>query len=580
MAPRTGATAVAVVAVAISLIAAHAPLVSAGVAGDVTLSLDADRTLGGSMGNIDLILNGGFTIFIGMAAALPVPPTVDQAFLRWKSPSELNYTMTLTSGNTDVMPDPDLGIPLQGRLPNTFQDLVVTHTCIRDGVVSVTLVIDLYDYELPNQPHYGPIEVVYSKECDLGATVDAGLPTFCSPNDDPKAPTFVGGVKFATFNVHGFADASVTEDSGNNIPDQAAALLSHIQAADVQVLAIQEVWTSELRDLLATGLGDIGFEQVVEELRGAQVQGSGMMFATKLPVRRCNFDLFSDAEGTDQLTSKGVFSVLLDAGAGRSYYTFITDMQSGADRYEDTRASQRGTIMAKVESLVARFTPSSVSTQYDINEFGRGNLAKMGIVLMGTMNEFGNTYTEADGTYTIGEVGGTQYDLMVADLTPNTGEDPRDIMRELADSESDTLLTTLPFQLTCDSELSYDEISCEDGESIDFPGARVDYIFTWNRVNTKGLNVVAASDASVATAEDDSFDWLDIGGQPLPYLSDHGLVSVTLTHSDTSGGGGSGSGSGCADDSSCEGEEGDSAASVAASALAALSVAFVALTTL
>lgn len=469
-----------------------------------------------------VVVEGGIADADVLAAAqtLPIPGSITDAKLSWQTTSpgdRVQFNITTTSSNPSALTLAiDTGV--NGTLNATRVPLLVRHVCKANGVFSVDLSVSLAD------SHTGevlkPLAVSYRKECDLNAQTLSQLPSFCTPNSG-ATPSRVryGPIRVATYNVYGFIGG------GTNVQDKANEIVDAVIADNVDVVLLQQVFGSDAQGYLVNGLKD-RYSYIVPRVKGTNTGESGLFMASKLRPRRCGFEQFSSSSGVDSLQSKGVFSALLDAGAGYSLYVFAGHLQHGSAAADvstrEAQATQAAVYMAAQVAAVATGTGS------DALHFGGSRTIRMGVLAAGALNIQGITYTSNDEFLSLGSPQLNTFTDTLADY----GLPMRDLYRELEPTLPG--YTTVALNFTCTSAASTREFSCSAGESLAFPGSRVDYLLSFDRA-PMAVNTLVASHATIDELYNANYNYVTVGGASFNTLSYHKKVAVTVTHSDAAG---------------------------------------------
>mmetsp|Transcript_35273 Transcript_35273/g.84078 ORF Transcript_35273/g.84078 Transcript_35273/m.84078 type:complete len:579 (-) Transcript_35273:86-1822(-) len=511
---------------------------------DVSLSLNALKTLGDSpLAVVGLLADGELTPLAGMARSIPVPPTVDVAYLDWQSDAEYGYDIQLVSSDPDVMETPTLNFPNRGIVPSETGEIAVSMECTGEGTVEVTLQMFFFTYEgqddgsdfvydgetsLEMTSKTDIIEVVYAKQCSTDLGPATALPAMCLGSDDEGAPARGGAINVATWNVAGFL-----QDSSETSITQAEEVASQLSASakDYSVVVVQDAWAPDFVSTLKQEMKDAGFGYVVDVIKPVDSdQTSGMMFFSKLPVRGCFYEKFAELAGTDVVKMKGVFGALVDAGAGYSYVVTTAHGNTDPWQYEDVRESQLEQIVDATSSYIAELADEDCDSKECELFGGLDGLAKMGVILAGTLNVNSIAYTDGVATGADAEA----YANAVEALS-QLDSAPRDWYRE---AHADDLgLTTIPLSLTCPEDGYTPFFECEAGAQVTFPGSRVDYLMSWDVVkgypDDFAMNSLAVSNVEVTSPmPDSSSNFLAIGEDDFEGLSYHKLMSATVDHTD------------------------------------------------
>mmetsp|Transcript_25321 Transcript_25321/g.88386 ORF Transcript_25321/g.88386 Transcript_25321/m.88386 type:complete len:570 (-) Transcript_25321:157-1866(-) len=542
---RAAAMASAFICVAL-LAALAAPAAAEIGTGDVKLELDAIRTMGSSpIPKIALLEDGVLTSMAALAAAVPVPGNVNDAFLEWESELQLGYSLVLSVSDVTIMDAPTVTVPSVGIVPAAGEDLVVSHVCKRDGTVRITLDLFFFTYDASCAPdgeggedgesactaeellasiveQTTPLQVVYSKLCDESAHVQAGLPSACGGSQLAGTPAYSGPIKVATWNVAGFLQGGLDTHSVAQAEEVAATL----SADDYSLVFVQDAWAPSFVSTLRTAMEGEGYSLIISQLKAPELaQTSGMMFFSKMPVRHCSFNLFKQVKGGDQLESKGVFSALVDAGGGFSYFVVTGHAQSSPWQYAATRGKQLQQFAEVAEKFVSKMMSASCTPAKECSLFGgAAGLAKMGFIVAGTLNVDAAADTAG-------------YNDMIAKMTQDVVA-PRDWWAEA--HPDDDGLTTIALDITCPADGKTAFFACTAGESVTYSGGRIDYLMSWdsidNRPDPAFVNALVVSDVKLTLPEKEADEaFVKIGDNDVDSVSTHYMLSATVEHGSDEG---------------------------------------------
>lgn len=307
---------------------------------DVQLSLDASESLPGSpLDSIPLLVNGELTREATAVASVPVPHDVSEVVFIWHSPTWMNYSLVITSAQPSILETPNVVSPetLNGTLPDEPDALVLQHSCLRDGIVQVTLSLQFIDRGTAERSPV--VHVIYAKECDASSEIRDQLPPECRdvplPGDGEddrigmewtSPHSYYGPVHIGTWSVaavpgyslqSGSSSAPRTVDLDGGMEDiavaQATAIAESLATAELDILVLTDVWHPSLMRELNLTAPDLGFVSIIGDVLHAPLlnHSSGMLFLSKLPVRRCAFELFRVAEGDALRRSSGIFTAVV-----------------------------------------------------------------------------------------------------------------------------------------------------------------------------------------------------------------------------------------------------------------------------
>lgn len=464
------------------------------------------------------ILNG---LIAAAAASLPVPAIVNEATMLWRTswwPTSYNISIT-TEASPSEMTVEIAGLSPSGQLNSTYSDILVKHNCFGSGAFLVSLQIEFRNTS--NWVEMLPLTLTYKKECSLdgGGGSLSTYPVCTKDRAEPYANARYGKIKVATFDVWGFSDSGT-----GSITSKADAVVSGIKAGEYDVVMLQQVFGSEARARLKTGLqGE--YPYIVDYIQGDAVADSGLFFASKLKPRRCGFSQFRDSHGADSLQSKGIFSVLLDAGARYSFYMFGMHTQSGKTLEANTvRSAQITQVRSYLLEKLAPFLDAGI-LQGDAEHFGGPAFnGRMAIMMMGNVNVDGISYA-SDGTFA--SIGTPELTALLTNLGA-----PKDVYRDA--NPTTPGYTTNSYHVTCTTAQDNDMFKCNAGETTQSPGRRIDYMFGYDFVTVAGqvkeFNKIKIESAATVEFKDPAYSYIKAGGVTFPDLSYHKLVSATVDH--------------------------------------------------
>jgi len=125
---------------------------------------------------------------------------------------------------------------------------------------------------------------------------------------------------------------------------------------DPDLVLLQEIWSGKARDVLIAELAD-AYPHVAHP-EGGDFQPSGLVVFSKLPLTAFRFAEFTDGEGIDKLSKKGIVGVRLEKD-GRDVAAFVTHLQAGGED-QQIRPSQLRECDAMIESFTS-FNPDAVT---------------------------------------------------------------------------------------------------------------------------------------------------------------------------------------------------------------------------
>jgi endonuclease/exonuclease/phosphatase family metal-dependent hydrolase len=169
-------------------------------------------------------------------------------------------------------------------------------------------------------------------------------------------------MRLGTFNVWGLPEAF-----SDDVSSRMRALVSRLEATDLDILLIQEAWTREVRRTLRNGARRAGF--AVSEGDGAS---GGLMTLSRLPIRASRFERFrfrGDPERLDKgeyIGGKG-FEVVEVEGEGGPF-TIVNTHTHARYRVEDSRldSAVRAAQLLQIVAFVHEY-PGSLVIGGDFN---------------------------------------------------------------------------------------------------------------------------------------------------------------------------------------------------------------------